>query len=96
MTVTASHAAPAGVTPLSFVLGILAFVVLVAVIGGVARFVRTGHRAGVARLAAYDARTTAGARRAAQATRRHRNGRTVIDVDDAGTVRGITVTRRAR
>ena len=75
MNVTAAAEIPAGVSPLSFVLGILAFVALVAVLGaiyGAVQFFRAGgHRAGVARLARYDEATeTPEARRRARLARR--------------------------
>lgn len=64
-------------------------VVLVAVaVYGAARYLRTAHRAGVARLAAHDARTADARRRA------RTNARTVIDVDPAGTVHAVTVEPR--
>lgn len=87
---TASAATPASVSPLTFLAGIAAFVVLVAVIGGAARYLRAGHRAGMARLAAADFRGMDANRRARTARR------TVVDLDESGRVAAVTVERRRR
>lgn len=79
--------APADLTPLSFVLGIAAFVAAVALLAalhGAARWIRTQHRAGIARVAAYDASTVESRRRARLAAR------TIIDAESGA----VTVEAR--
>lgn len=88
---TASAATPAAVTPLSFALGLIAlglFIVALSYAAGAVRWLTARHRAGVARVAAYDARTVEARRRARLARR------TVVDVDATGRVAAITVERR--
>jgi len=93
--------APPFVTPLSFLLGIGCFLLIVVAMptaGRIlaalavrallaARWLLTFHRAGVARVRAADAADLAARRRAREARR------TVVDVDDAGRVVNITRTR---
>lgn len=96
---TASAAIPADVTPLSFTLGILAFVALVALIGaaaGAARYLRAAHARGMARLHVAD-QTTAARREAERARHLRRVRRTVVTIDPStGAVRNVTIARPGR
>lgn len=86
---TASAQIPASVSPLSFLAGLALFVAVALVLAaarGLVRYLTAGHRAGMARLAAYEA-STPDARRRARIARR-----TVIDASTGA----VTVEPRRR
>lgn len=95
--VTASTPDPASVTPLTFALGIVAFIVAVALIGALvnaARYLRAAHQRGMARVSTTADREAA--RREAERNRHLRRvRRTVIDMDAHGNVTAISTARRA-